>query len=52
MDIKPQYFRLLTGNAFVFDMLMNGESVPKIIDAWKPELNKFIEQRKKFLIYE
>jgi len=51
MDIKPQFFRLLTGNAYVFEMLMNGTSVPIIMNSFKNDLDDFIIRRRKYLIY-
>jgi uncharacterized protein YbbC (DUF1343 family) len=49
-DWNAAYEKLL-GNAAVYDALRSGKSVVEMEAVYRPELEKFCERRKRFLLY-
>lgn len=45
------YFDLLAGNRMLQKQIKQGLSAGDIRETWKPELAKFVERRKKYLLY-
>jgi uncharacterized protein YbbC (DUF1343 family) len=48
---NPNFFNLLSGNSSLQDQLLKGLSVKDIRETWKPGLDKFLDIRKKYLLY-
>jgi uncharacterized protein YbbC (DUF1343 family) len=49
---KEKFFNLLAGNDILFKQISDGMSEIEIRETWKPQLGKFIEMRKSYLLYE
>lgn len=50
--IRNQHFNRLAGNDQLIEQIKNGVSEKEIRKSWAPELAKFMEIRKKYLLYE
>lgn len=50
--IRNQHFNRLAGNDQLIEQIKNGVSEEEIRKSWAPELAKFMEIRKKYLLYE
>lgn len=48
---NERFFNLLMGNDWVVKELKNGKTEMEIRELWQPELQKFIELRKKYVLY-
>ena len=48
---NPNFFNLLSGNSSLQDQLLKGWSAREIRETWKPGLDKFLDVRKKYLLY-
>lgn len=51
-DFFTGYFNKLAGNSKLQEQIINGTDRESIRSSWEPELEKFKEIRKKYLIYE
>jgi uncharacterized protein YbbC (DUF1343 family) len=49
---RPDWFKKLTGNDELLEQIIAGKSENAIKAGWKPELDKYKEMRKKYLLYE
>lgn len=49
--LSTNHFNLLAGNAWLKEMVIQGASEEEIRKRWQPELAKFKDVRKKYLIY-
>ncbi|MFH1196520.1 MAG: DUF1343 domain-containing protein [bacterium] len=50
-QINSSLFDLLTGDSSIRKMILEGKTADEIIGQWKEELNKFVTERKSYLIY-
>lgn len=48
---QNNFFNLLAGTATLKEQLLKGWSAHEIRDSWKPGLDKFLDIRKKYLLY-
>ena len=48
---NPNFFNLLSGNSSLQDQLLKGWSAREIRETWRPDLDKFLDVRKKYLLY-
>jgi len=51
VDWDRKNFGSLIADAATIDRLERGESAPRIIASWQPELEEFLKRRAKYLLY-
>lgn len=52
LEIKQRSVERLTGQSWVYGSLMRCEPADSIIARWQPDLEKFLDLRQKYLLYE
>jgi uncharacterized protein YbbC (DUF1343 family) len=55
-DMKPEFFRsrwmrLISGGSRLEDMITTGDDPEEIVDAWSDEVARFVEMRRRYLLY-
>lgn len=48
---REKWFNLLAGNDILIKQIKNNKTQKEIIENWKDDLNKYIQMRKKYLLY-
>ena len=51
-NLDESFFNKLAGNGTLIQQIQSGLNEEQIRNSWQPELNKFKEIRKKYLLYE
>ncbi len=49
---RPQHFDRLCGSAAIREAIINGTEVDSLIASWRDRLNRFMEKREKYIIYD
>ncbi|MFN8256856.1 MAG: DUF1343 domain-containing protein [Bacteroidales bacterium] len=49
---RSEWFNLLAGNNVLIEQVKAGKSENEIRETWKPELDKYRQMRKKYLLYD
>ena len=52
VKMRERGVQLMTGSTEVAEKLMRGDDPHDIVASWEPELEKFLEIRQKYLIYD
>ena len=50
--LKNNFFNKLAGNDVLMQQVRDGKTEAEIRKSWEPELDKFKETRKKYLLYD